>query len=705
MDTQVKKPGKRHIQFPVFPAWLVLSFLLGFSACRGEDRQTEILWDTYGIPHIFASDNEGLFHAFGWAQMENHGDLLLRLYGRARGRAAEYWGESYLDSDLWVHTNNIPERARQWLTEQDKPIDSYLKSFVDGINDFANAHPEKLSDEVKVVLPVQPEDPLAQFQWVINFHFVTDPGAAKFDPSHFASSKGSNAWAVGPSRSTNGHAMLVANPHLPWGDMFTWFESHLISPDINVYGAAMVGMPFLGIAFNEYLGWTHTNNVQDGADLFELTLLEGGYEWNGSIHPFDTRSVRLTVKNDDDSFTEHEYELKSSVIGPVVSKSDEKALALRIVGLDQSNVFSQYWDMSRAKNLKEFEEAISRLQNPFYTVMYADRDGHIMHLFGGRTPVRPDPELDWWGIIQSDGIETLWHEIHPYGDLPKVIDPESGWLQNANDPPWTTTFPKALSREDFPPYMSKNFMYFRAQRSARMLAEDPSITYNELIAYKLSTRMELADRLLDDLLKTAEASDRQIVHEAAAILSRWDRNTDTNSRGAVLFKAWTDEMKLEAWKDELFSVPWDENDPMNTPSGLADPEKAVRLLEKAAKDVKETYGSLGVPWGDVYRLKREGIDLPANGGEGDPYGHFRVTYYRSIDDNRFAAVGGDSYVMVMEFSDPVKAMGLLSYGNASQPGSPHRTDQFPLYSQKKLRQVWLARRDIEANLEKRTKFD
>ena len=36
---------------------------------------TEILWDRYGVPHIFAPDAEMLFYAFGWAQMQAHGDL------------------------------------------------------------------------------------------------------------------------------------------------------------------------------------------------------------------------------------------------------------------------------------------------------------------------------------------------------------------------------------------------------------------------------------------------------------------------------------------------------------------------------------------------------------------------------------------------------------------------------------------------------
>ena len=77
-------------QLNLFCLLVLMVLNVGFSA--SERQPTEILWDTYGIPHVFASSEEELFHAFGYAQMHNHANLILRLYGRARGRAAEYWG-------------------------------------------------------------------------------------------------------------------------------------------------------------------------------------------------------------------------------------------------------------------------------------------------------------------------------------------------------------------------------------------------------------------------------------------------------------------------------------------------------------------------------------------------------------------------------------------------------------------------------------
>jgi len=679
----------------------ILCCILLTGCSKSPETNPEILWDTYGVPHIYADNYNDLFYAYGWSQMRNHGNLLLKLYAQARGQGAEYFGEKHLKSDQWVHTHNVMQRSRDWWEKQDPDIQKMMTAFTDGINDYAKENPDEIDELNQLILPARPEDCFSHFQRVILFHFVTNPSVATFNPASMIKDRGSNTWAIGPSRSESGNAMLIANPHLPWFDMFTWFEAHTISHDLNAYGAGLVGMPFLGIAFNDYMGWSHTNNVHDGQDLYELTLKGDGYQWGEEVLQFEERSVEIKVRDDEGNTSASEFLIRESVHGPVVSEKDGKAYALRVVGLDQPHVFRQYFDMARAKTLKSFQDAIRPLQNPFFTIMYADKDGHIMHVFGGRTPIRPAGDWNWLGVVPGNSPETIWNETHSYDELPKSIDPESGWLQNANDPPWTTTFPRAIIRKNYPDYMSQNFMHFRAQRSARMALEDGSITFAELMDYKMDTKMELADRVLDDLLALAENSNDEIIIEASQVLSNWDRQTNGNSQGAVLFKAWVDSVKFFVNKGELFEGGWEEEKAMDTPFGLHPSVDYLSPLKSAAESVIKTYGQLDVPWGEVYRLIRDDVDLPANGGPGDPYGLFRVTNFAPVKDDRFMAVGGDSYQAVIEFGDKPKAMVLLSYGNASQKGSKHRTDQLKFYSEKKMRPVWRNKKEIEQHLELR----
>jgi acyl-homoserine-lactone acylase len=658
-------------------------------------NSTEILWDSWGVPHIFARDLDSTMYAFGWAQMQSHGDLVLRLYGQSRGRGAEYWGADYLDSDRWVRTMGVPARAAEWAKQQTPEAASALKAFADGINAYAKQHPDRLDSSVRVVLPVTVTDLLAHVQRVIHFSFVANPQSLEPQMRRWADA-GSNAWAIGPKRSASGHALLLANPHLPWSDFFMWYEVQFSTPQLSAYGAALVGMPFPGIAFNDRLGWSHTNNTIDGADLYELQLAENGYRWDGGVKPFVIRNETLKIRQADGSVKDEVLTVRESIHGPVVRSLPGKALALRVAGIDQPGIVDQYLNMLRARNLVEFEAALRPLQMPFFTVMYADRDGHIMHVFGGRTPVRPAGDYQWAGIVPGTSASTLWTSTHPYSELPRIVDPPSGWLQNANDPPWTTTFPPAIDANAFPRYMAPRGMSLRAQRSADLVERDASITFDEFGDYKHSTRMALADRILDDLLPPAKAAGG-VAAEAAAVLESWDRSADADSKGAVLFDAW---YRLLLRGGPVFATPWSEASPRTTPDGLRDPAAAVRALVQASDQVRKMYGSLDVPWGQVYRLRIGGKDLPANGGPGD-LGIFRVVGFTEDKDGKMRATGGDSYVATIEFGQPVRARSLIPYGNASQRGSAHIDDQIELFAHKQLKPVWLVRAEIERNLERR----
>jgi acyl-homoserine-lactone acylase len=670
----------------------------------------EILWDRYGVPHVYGASLPAIGYGFGWAQARNHGDLLLRLYGQARGRAAEYWGgDANLAEDRWVRTVGGDRLGRESYAAMAPEYRAYLDAFAAGINAYARAHADRIADSVEVVLPVTGADVQAHMARVLYSFFLTSRAGAAGTAGRW-SERGSNAWAIAPQRSASGKAMLLQNPHLPWSNVFTWMEAQLVGAGADVYGAALVGNPVINIGFNDRLGWTHTVNTTDKEDTYELTLADGGYRLDGAVRAFEVDTQTLRVRRADGTLGSETLVVRRSVFGPVIGERNGKALATRIAGLDRLNGVEQWWRMGRARNLAEFERALAMLQITGQNTTYADADGHILYFYGN-VPARPRGDAATWaGIVRGDSSAMLWTDMLPYAQVPRVLDPPTGFVQNANDPPWFATHPTTLDPARFAGHVAPRGLEFRPQRSLRMLLGDSSITFDELLAYKHSTRLELADHVLDDLLAAARASGDPCAADGAAprcaavrTLETWDRAADPGSRGGVLFVDWWSDYARRSAARGVFATRWSERDPLATPRGLADPAAALEALDAAAGRVRERRGDVAVPWGDVYRLRRDSVDLPSNGGTG-ALGIFRVTNMETTRDGKLAAVGGDSYVGVVEFGSPLRARTLVGYGNASQPGSPHRTDQLSLYARKELRPAWRTRAEIEANLTARERF-
>ena len=676
-------------------------------------KGTEILWDRYGVPHIIAPNHASLFYAYGYAQMEAHAELLVRLYAQSRGRGTEYYGnlessvreggQSYLETDRWVRVNGLPERAKLWSTQQTPAFRDLLDAFAAGLNAWAAKHRDALSAPARAVLPLTVEDVLAHSLRVIHYDWLTSRGKVDqmvklgtADEVH-----GSNGWAIASSKSASGNALLLSNSHLPWGDMHTYFEVHLQAPGVNSSGAVWVGFPALRLCFNDRLGWAQTTNAVDGADLYRLTLRGEGYVLDGQVKRFETERQVIKVKGAPDV----PVLIRRTVHGPVVVENNGVTASLRVSGLDRPRMLEQLWRMGLAQNLKEFEQAMHMVHLPLFNTMYADRDGHILYLYNGSVPVRKQGDRKFWaGMVPGDNSSLIWNQVHPYEELPRVVDPPSGFVQNCNDPPWTSAYPMLLDPAKFAPYMAApSGMGPRAQRSTRILSEAKKMTFDDLRAAKLSTHVEMADHFADALIDAAQRHGSSRAKQAAEILAHWDRQAEADSDGTFLFYRFLQQAGANFGAVGGFAVKADDHQPLTTPRGFADPAKAAAALDAVAAKLESEYGSLHVKWGDVIRLRRATLDLPANGAP-SLMGSIRTINPGPFAGGKAEAVHGDTYAAIVEFGPTVRAEALLSYGNWSRAGSKHVEDQLPLVAKKVMRPVWRTRQEIEANLESRLVF-
>ncbi len=703
----------------------IVAALVAGAACSGAatsapaaaagPARNEILWDRYGVPHVYGTTTAAVFYGYGYAQAQSHGDEILRLYGESRARGAEYRGAKYEDTAVWLVKNDVPARSKSWYDAQEPGFKANLDAFAKGMNDYAAAHPDAIDPEVTVVLPVTGIDVVAHAHRLMNFVYVASPnlggeGDAPLEDARggYTGEDGSNTWAVSGTKTASGKTMLLQNPHLSWNlNYFTYYEAHLVAPDFEVYGATQIGLPIIRFAFNQQMGISNTVNGMMGSTTYKLTLKDDGYLYDGKVRPFEVRAASYKLKQADGSVVDKPLQIRSTVHGPVFDRPDKTVIALRVAGLDRPGMLHQYFDMVTAKNYETFTAAMKRLQVPTFNISYADKDGNVEYIFNGIAPKRKSGDVTFWrGLVPGDSSEYLWTEVHPYEELPRVTNPPAGYIQNTNDPPWFPSWPTSIKASDYPPYIAPQTPEsMRAQNALKMIAEHDKIGFEKFRELKLSTRSLLADRTLPDLLAAAKADSSADVQAAVKLLSEWDHVYSSDNRAGLLFEEWARLFAGPGFGGQAnWKVPFDGANATSTPTGIKDPAAAVKMLRQAIVATKEKYGALDRVFGDVSRFKLGDVDVPGDGHVGG-LGPFRVITWGPLDaGGKRYPQHGETWIGMIEFTTPIKAYGLMSYGNSRQRGSKHRSDQLVHLSKHEFRELWLQRSQIEANLEEKTEL-
>jgi acyl-homoserine-lactone acylase len=711
-------------------------------------KGSEILWDKWGVPHVFAKNTKDMFFLYGYAQMEAHGELLAHVMAGSRGRSSEIYGrgdgDRNLKTDRWVWLNEIPKRSQVWLDAQTPEFRGYMEAFAAGITAYAKAHPDKLSAEAKQVMPISALDVIEHTHHFVNYEFVSSRTAMEpratattteaaleepespFAPTNMDMQDGSNGWAIAPSHSVDGTSMMLLNPHLAMAGEQTYFEAQLVAPGINLTGASQVGLPVMRFCFSDYLSITNTVNTGTGSLSFRIKEQDGGYLYDGKVLKYETAQYPFRVKQKDGTFTTEIVQVQKTVHGPIVRRDDGVPIALMTSGLDRPFFLEQYWKMDTAHSFAEYEAQLKRVQVPTYNIMYADKEGHIEYLFNSMAKRRTGDWAMWTRPVDGSTSATMPGDYLTYDELPKQIDPASGYVQNSNEPPWDAAWPNMIDRSKYPAYISSYFPLFRSDRALRMLSEDKKISFDMLLQKKFSTRAEMADRVLDELLAAVDQYGNPRAKQAAAVLKKWDRQNEADSVGALLFYVWAQHFispsigMTTASAVKNWAVPYKNDEPLTTPRGLKDPKAAVQMLADAADETEKTYGAIDAPWGKVMKFEingqsdgntaadrgpaLNGVSLPGNGGYGNE-GVFRVITWGPMIDGRKTPIHGDGFTIAVEFAKTgVHAKTFVFYGESSQPGSPFHTDELPLAEKKQWRDVWRTHAEVAANLSSKDTF-
>jgi len=679
-------------------------------------KHVEIRRTKYGVPHITGDSLAAVAFGFGYCQAEDHLPNIMRGYLGVRGRLAATFGPDEakrgdgknLASDFYNGQFRVYERAVENYHKVDPDYRDVCEGFAAGLNYYVARHHDQAPDWTPTVTG---HDVAAYgISGVMRFAFnrgniiklfLESQGVktALHDPDDEHEREiGSNMWALAPSRSRSGRAILLGNPHQPWSPVATYYEAHLTVPGkMNFYGSTFIGRPILTSGWNEHLGWSHTVNYPDLEEIYELTLdpeRPEHYRFDGGAVPIAAYEVSVDVKAEGGRGTQKRT-FYTTPLGPVIHRTPEKIFVLRSACWDNYWAYEEWLKLAMAENYAEFRRTLEMNQIPMFNICYADRTGNIFYLYNGTVPKLPHAAHTGQAVPAARTAD-VWTEFLTTAELPQLFNPPGGYVQNCNSPPFFTNLRAPLDPAKFPEYLRTNTVSLRSQHSLRLIDNDRKLSLDEVRELKHSQLLLLAERVKGDLIAALrESQPNSEIHAAIETLEKWDNTTSAESRGGALFAHWWP--LYEAAGEPDYAVEWSADKPTSTPSGLADKARAVKTFVQALEEVTGFYGRHDVAWGEAHRIRKTGVDLPVSGGSG-LQGAFRVLEFRRADDNKLVANSGDGWAFAVEFSEPPQAYTVLAYSESELENSPHYADQAPLFSANQMKRAAFTDAEIESQI-------
>lgn len=672
-----------------------------------------ILRDTWGVPHIYGKKDVDTAYGLAYAHAEDDFATIIESLAGTRGKLAAIKGKESAPTDFMVQLMRVWDTVNaKYDTDLSPDVRALCEAYADGLNRYAQLHQ---GEAPRWLLPFTGKDIVAGFVFKGPFFYGLDNAMMELfgdERKRTVSQKttataretsalltdglpiGSNAFAVAPSRSAEGKTMLNINSHQPWEGIVAWYEAHLHSEEgWDIIGGTFPGVPLILLGHNRNLGWAHTVNRPDLADIYVMDINPNNpnqYKFDGEWKDFEVRQVPIKVK----LFGPFSWTVKREalwcVYGPAVRQS-HGVYAIRYAGMGEIRQVEQWFRMDKARNLAEWQAAMKMQAIPSLNCGYGDKDGNIMYLYNGLMPVRAEG-YDWKQYLPGNTSETLWTEYLPFEKLPQVVNPKAGYIFSCNNSPFQCTDEAENPKpEDFPASSGiETHMTNRALRAKELLSADSSITEDEFYQYKYdmaySTQSDTA-LALKKLIEAPAPSD-PITREALDLLKTWDLKTNPENTAAAL--------------GVLTLGP--NPDGNATGGGI---EQMLQNLTTIAKELKKTHGRVDAPWQEINRLYRGDLNLGVGGGPDilhAVYGsRVRNGVAEGLEHGQLHGRAGDCYVLIVSWDKDgaLHSKSIHQYGsNTLHKESTHYADQAPLFVARQMKPVWMDEKDIRANLEK-----
>ncbi len=716
---------------PLFLAALLLSAVPVHAAdpadlarWRAQAARVDIARDDWGIPHIKGKTDADAVFGMIYAQAEDDFNRVETNFINAQGRLAEAEGEAAIWRDLRMKLFIAPDALKADYARSPKWLQALMVAWADGLNFYLATHPDV---KPRVISRFEPWMALSFSEGSIGGDIesislgqleafygnktialsAVETGAERLEPT------GSNGFAIGPSRTKNGHALLMINPHTSF---FFRSEAKVESGEgLNAYGAATWGQFFVYQGFNATTGWMHTSSGNDNIDEFAMPMVEQGgakgYRFGSVFEPFKVETITVPYRTADGSMASRAFTVWRSRHGPVVRSENGRWISVALMHRPLA-ALQQSFLRTKTADLAGFLKVAELKANSSNNTLFASAKGEIAYLHPQFMP-RRDDRFDYTRPVDGTDPATAWGPDHALSELPQVINPANGWAYNTNNWPWTAAGADSPDARAFPRYMDGAGENPRGPNAVRVLSAHRDFTIDSLLAAGYDSFIPAFADLVPTLIAAFDRlpdADPRRARLAAPVdaLRGWDYRTGETSVPMALASFWGDALMTRfgalAKQDDEALVPW----------LVLHPGDSDRLaaFDAAVTRLTSDFGKWATPWGDINRYQRVNGDLvqPFDDAKPSiPIG-FASAQWGSLPSfgakpwpgtKRWYGTYGNSFVAVVEFGPKLRARAVSAGGQSGDPKSPHFNDQAERYRSHDFRTVYFSDDDLKAHVERR----
>ena len=572
----------------------------GHKSIKGLNRPVDIYTDTYGVPHIFAENEEDLFYAAGYYAARDRLFQMSIVNYSVRGELSYAFGDDFISSDIYLRTWRIHDTAKRLVGELDKETVDLMVAFCAGINyriqevyndlplEFKISGMKPLAWNPSIVTGYarmmaremsQSWKPEIVFGAIENF-FGKEKLAElypDYDSSHptiagnnsllngdyftsilkeelklqdvlgyNSSFSGSNNWVVSGKRTKTKKPFLANDPHLKFSQPARWYEMRLKGGRFNVSGLCLAGIPLPIIGQNKNIAWGLTNSMVDDMDFFIETINPDNpneYLYDGNWKKMKIIKESIRLKNDRDTT----ITIRLTHHGPIITdihaltKNENLEISMAWTGNWLTKEIDALLGLSLATNWNEFSNAVKNYGVPGQNIVYADTKGNI----GWRPAVYVPIRKEGSSLLPRPGNDPKydWNGRVPFNKMPYLYNPESGFIATANNKTIGDSFPYYISGLWADPS--------RAQQIVNRLDTMNQATIEDMQSIQLDHTSQFAQEITPVLLSVKTGDETGIIKEALNILENWDYVEDVESKGALIFHSIMRQLTISLFADEL----------------------------------------------------------------------------------------------------------------------------------------------------------